>query len=476
MTNTSTALQQHDYESKKPAPWRPLVVTVASIAGFSLNSATSGTGLVIASLAVVTFLVGIALPIGTAGRVFPLMVVGLVLAELARGLRRFPELVEFAARADDALMLIAVPVFLGMLTDARVPARVRNGLTVLAIVPVTGAVMAAFGTISPAGATLGLWLSLKPVVALGVGLGAVVGVKDRLIALRWLMGVAAVVVAFGLLEFVAADLVRQITQPTERLTRNGLTVVRSLFPGPQEYGFFMTIIGAFLWLGRQPGAARALLPLAVMLAGLLSLRAKTILEVVVVVIVAATFANRERIAKVVASLMVTAIVALAAAPIVTGLITLQTDTYIRSSVETPREILYNTSLLIAGDQFPIGVGVGGFGSAASIEVRSPVYREYGLDDQYGFAEGGPVYALDTSWPVVLAEGGILGLAVVWIGAYCIFARRVGPFTFERTLRSSVLLVVVIDSLAGARLYDPFAMAMLGWAWSPSEKSLGRAET
>ena len=75
----------------------------------------------------------------------------------------------------------------------------------------------------------------------------------------------------------------------------------------------------------------------------------------------------------------------------------------------PRVALYAGSVAIAYDRFPLGAGVGRFGSQMSREVRSPVYREFKLHDVNGLRARRPIAVTDTFWPMILGETGVIGL-------------------------------------------------------------------
>lgn len=78
---------------------------------------------------------------------------------------------------------------------------------------------------------------------------------------------------------------------------------------------------------------------------------------------------------------------------------------------TPARVaLYRGSLEIARDHFPVGAGMGRYGSWMSRIEYSPVYREYGLDSVRGLTEHNSQYATDTFWPMILGEFGVIGAA------------------------------------------------------------------
>ena len=80
----------------------------------------------------------------------------------------------------------------------------------------------------------------------------------------------------------------------------------------------------------------------------------------------------------------------------------------------PRVGLALGSVAIARDEFPLGAGVGRFGSHMSRERYSPLYAEYGLDGIYGLSEAYPIAVTDNFWPMILAETGVVGLIAMVI--------------------------------------------------------------
>jgi hypothetical protein len=86
----------------------------------------------------------------------------------------------------------------------------------------------------------------------------------------------------------------------------------------------------------------------------------------------------------------------------------------------PRVLLYTTSVVIARDHFPLGVGLGRYGSPLSRDPDnfSPIYREYGLDHIWGLTPHYAAYITDTYWPHILGEAGVFALIayLVYIGA------------------------------------------------------------
>ena len=93
----------------------------------------------------------------------------------------------------------------------------------------------------------------------------------------------------------------------------------------------------------------------------------------------------------------------------------------------PRLLLYETSLKIAAAEFPLGAGLGQFGSPMSRVEFSPLYQQYGLDRIWGLTPEFPAYINDTFWPHILGEIGVLGVV-----AYVIFLVALGWSVWRST--------------------------------------------
>jgi O-antigen ligase len=74
-----------------------------------------------------------------------------------------------------------------------------------------------------------------------------------------------------------------------------------------------------------------------------------------------------------------------------------------------RTALYGGSLLLARDHFPLGSGVGTYGSYGSVTSYSPIYYQFGFNLIYGMSPAYPNFIQDTFWPQILGETGVVGL-------------------------------------------------------------------
>jgi len=235
------------------------------------------------------------------------------------------------------------------------------------------------------------------------------------------LGVAVVVLALVPIEALDPERFRQvlnlsvISQP-----REGLPSVKSLFYHPVLFSWFTAFVGLYLVAGYVVlrrwwlliGAA--LFGIGTILAG----RRRAITGVALALL--AGFAAHVRAGRswrtssrawwpVVAGVVAGALVF---APSLLGLADMTLD----SGTGSPdaRAALYQTSAAIARDDFPLGVGLGRFGSGVSRAPYSPVYARYGLDKIDGLSPQHSNFVSDTFWPRVLGETGVIGLLALLV--------------------------------------------------------------
>lgn len=127
-----------------------------------------------------------------------------------------------------------------------------------------------------------------------------------------------------------------------------------------------------------------------------------------------------------------------------------------------REALYRGSIAIAKDYFPLGGGLGRYGSWMSRVEYSPLYEKYGLSKINGLRPANPRFATDTFWPQILGELGVVGFLAYLLFLGTIFGalwresgREGEPLL--RAFRLGTLLVFVqalVESLASSGFHSP----------------------
>jgi hypothetical protein len=235
------------------------------------------------------------------------------------------------------------------------------------------------------------------------------------------LAIGIVVVALVPLEVLDPDRFRSILNLSDISTpRVGLPSVKSLFYRPILFSWFTAFVGLFLVAGYVYLRRWWLLIGAALfgVATILSGRRRAISGVAVALIAgigAHWWAERSSRATLRAWWPVAAgslLLGIAFLPSLVGL----ADMTVAPGPETPdaRIALYNTSVLIARDRFPFGVGLGRYGSGTSRDPYSPVYHEYGLDKIDGLSPQHSAFISDTFWPRILGETGVIGLAALLV--------------------------------------------------------------
>jgi hypothetical protein len=312
--------------------------------------------------------------------------------------------------------------------------------------------------------------------------GAFLGVKLYLIlaialAVRWdnqlaskatrtvIIG-AVVAGSAGLVDFLSGGAFRDLFTIVSR-DRLGHTAAGGIFRNIAVLSTFMAI-GVTALLGSTQHRLRQLdfVRLAIMaVAGVLTLRLKAVIGIPAGVL-ALGLANSQARSRSALALAFGVIALFAAGGLVTSIVGQQVSLY-SSSATLPRDRLMTASGEIASDQAPLGVGFGQFGSLPSIwkGQYSPVYAYYGLSDHYGFKPTETLsFALDTTWPTILAESGVMGLTFYAGGLIALIVMllrrariRIGPSAGIAGTAFAVLCVVLIDSGARATLFDSFIL-------------------
>ena len=243
----------------------------------------------------------------------------------------------------------------------------------------------------------------------------------RLSTAALIVGLA--VSAVGIVEFLAPDFAIAFMGviPYAR-SRGAVEIVNSWFTTPALYGWIAPFLSLFLFARFAVLRERWALVLAFVLggAGLLSGRRTPLVSMVVSLAVGAVRAMRSR------RISWRPVAAIGAGAVLVAALSVWSfgdfyattfETYVgrphrimevfaekprhwRVDVLHPRTALYAGSIAIARDKFPLGVGIGRYGSHMSREEYSPVYREYGLHKVHGPARS----PTDRRHRHVLADG------------------------------------------------------------------------
>lgn len=125
---------------------------------------------------------------------------------------------------------------------------------------------------------------------------------------------------------------------------------------------------------------------------------------------------------------------------------------------TARSILLHTSILVAKMFMPLGSGFATYGSNASGEYYTPFYYSLGFDKVYGLTPLNHDYLVDSFWPIIFGQFGLIGTIIFCISI--IFLARI----ILRSIREgvplwaavAVPLYLVIASTSESAFFDSYA--------------------
>lgn len=261
------------------------------------------------------------------------------------------------------------------------------------------------------------------------------------------LAVAAVLLTLGMVELIDGPGFRRFFMLSEFTTPRGqLPSIRSIFWHPVVFTWFMGFVSLFLFAFYVVFRRWWMLIAAVVfgLGAVLGARRRTIAGVALGLGVG--LLNQLRFVRAKSSMARSWLPIAAGVVIITilflpGLIGLYQLTIQEAGPLDPdrdpgadqqaRTLMYTTSARIAADYFPLGAGLGRFGSAGSRLDYSPLYEQYGLDDIYGLEPANMQFMMDTFWPRILGEAGVFGLV-----AYLAFIGAIGVALWRITGRAT----------------------------------------
>lgn len=130
-----------------------------------------------------------------------------------------------------------------------------------------------------------------------------------------------------------------------------------------------------------------------------------------------------------------------------------TGAYLDLGMRQARTALYLVAPQVANDYFPLGSGLGTFGTYISSVHYSDIYVEYGLSSIWGLRPQ-QTFITDTFWPAVLAELGWIGFSLFIASILVISRQQIKSYSLswapEKDLFLCSFLVsiyLIIDSVA-----------------------------
>ncbi len=311
--------------------------------------------------------------------------------------------------------------------------------------------------------------------------------------------VALVILGLGFLEFLDPPGFQQLLGlPPLAEERGEINVTRSLFLHPALYGWLTVSVSLFLYALFIVTRSWWALPLALLfnVGTILSTRRTPLIGLVVALAAGLAWQVRKwpsprtllsiwtPVAGAVLVLVLIFFPTLsrlyqetteeytASRQVVEEILSLDPDASVIATVHA-RVALYVGSVAIGRDHFPLGAGLGRYGSHMSGETYSPIYREYGLDGVPGLQPTDGSAITDTFWPMLLGETGVLGTIAFGVFLVALLAELwraagVGERPRSRVLALGALMLFVesaVGSLSSATYAAPpiayFLFAVVG---------------
>jgi hypothetical protein len=325
-------------------------------------------------------------------------------------------------------------------------------------------------------------LLFKPFVVLYVASWLPVDRRMIVSGARIILGFGSVVALMGLVEWWAPAAFQQTLGLPEWIRpRGSLPSVKSIFVHPAIFATFTSFLGIFCFVSYVELRNRWLLALGTLfaLSTFLTARRRAIFAAGVALVgTFAWYVRRlprlgEEFRRWLPVFSASTVLVIAFLPGLAGLFDKTIDRFIPTPTPGPtsapsvpgddenpntapaRLALYMGSVEVARDHFPLGAGMGRYGSWMARVEYSPLYREYGLDNVSGLRPNNPQYATDTFWPMVLGEFGVIGLVAYltflgWLAVALWRGGRAEPDPLTRAFivgSLSVLGLAAFESLA-----------------------------
>lgn len=229
--------------------------------------------------------------------------------------------------------------------------------------------------------------------------------------------VAAVVVALAANLVMGSHWYALFSTTGQAPTRGGFAIPIGPFnyPGLLAQAMALLGVGACAHLAAYGRSRRSVITLAIGVLGVaMTLRRKAAIGLLAGVATAVGLHPRARARAGVAAAILVPIVLYVSYDAIASVVSATYNQYFTGISTEARTELYRSSVSVAADHWPFGVGLGRFGTITAMNHYSPVYYEYGLNRVYGLEPGGS-FGTDTFWPAILGEAGVIGLAAYLVG-------------------------------------------------------------
>lgn len=129
---------------------------------------------------------------------------------------------------------------------------------------------------------------------------------------------------------------------------------------------------------------------------------------------------------------------------------------------SPRRIMFNDSISLALQHFPLGTGFGTYGSASAAQNYSPLYTNLGYTTLDGMSPDNTAYLYDCFWPEIFAQFGVIGTILFAGVLILLLVYSIRSLKKNRIAGFSMLMILVnmlINSMAESSFFNPTSLLL-----------------
>jgi hypothetical protein len=325
-----------------------------------------------------------------------------------------------------------------------------------------GCISSLWNRVPPSIWTVQMFLTLKGIFLFYLFINTRLNAENVKAATKGIAGLGLALLGLGVIDFYCPEAFRQTLNMVPAQMRAGIPSVQAVCSHPGVFGWFMAFMAAFSFafsiIYRRP--ANLLLLFLFTIGVFLSLRRKAVLGLFVALLTGVLISKVSKRTKLITfSLLILGTIVLSFAfwPKLEFLLDDAIFHYwYREEYLGPRLSLYLTGYEIGKDYFPLGAGLGRFGSWMSRVHYSPLYYEYDLSKHLGLSEDDPQFLNDTFWPMIMGEIGFIGtcLMIIFIAGLLMRCFRLhlhfAQSRFEQAFSLGIVLILteaLTESLA-----------------------------
>ena len=233
---------------------------------------------------------------------------------------------------------------------------------------------------------------------------------------RCVKTIEIIAIILGVINFLFPTFYLRIFTPTEIPYRFGFLSIFACFNHPGTFGWFMILCSFIHFIDYETDQKKKNIVLCfiTIILAFLSLRTKVILSFTFCYSFYFIVIKKNNVKTFLNKLLYVLILVVFIFAVFSKQIINTYKLYYTKTTEygmSAREALRENSFKIMKDYFPIGVGFGKYGTWYASVNYSEYYYKYKMSNIYGLRNKNSKYSMDTFWPTIIGETGMIGLVL-----------------------------------------------------------------